>query len=119
MQNHFLLDENKEIRTTDPVYSARVLDMGAMHLLDAYFSIENGLNQNVSCQLQGKCKEGEVWRNIGSAVVVPAAVGGVPGVPAAAFYTAEMWDTIRVKYTAAGLPTSGTLLCSVVGHING
>jgi hypothetical protein len=119
MINHFVLDLNHEIRGTDPEYSQQVLPMGEMHLLDAYFSIENDHNEAVACQLQGKCKEGKVWRNIGNAVTVAASANGVPGVPASAMYTSEMWDVVRLEYTAADVPVSGSLLCSVVGHING
>lgn len=65
-------------------------------------SFENDLDQNVTLQLQGKADEGSTWINVGAAAV--AAAGGTQTLDVTA-----PWSLLRVQYTAAGIPTTGTI----------
>jgi hypothetical protein len=64
--------------------------------------VENGLDQNVTVQVQGKPDGGATWQNEGSSVVANATdVNKVA--------TTTPWSELRVQLTAAGIPTSGTV----------
>lgn len=62
--------------------------------------VENGLDQNVSVQLQGRARGGTTWQNVGIAETVTAGSAGNISI-------SEPWPELRIYCTPAGLPTSG------------
>lgn len=117
MQNHFVLDENRSLRTTGPEECNRTIPKGEMHLLETAITVENSHDQAVICQVQGKDRFGKVWQDIGVSVSVPAISGAVPGIQT--FKVTDPWDVLKVVYTSLVAPSSGSLLCVATAHING
>lgn len=63
--------------------------------------IENGLDQNVSVQLQGRARGGTTWQDVETAVIVLAGGG------AGSIAVTAPWSEVRISCTPAGVPTTG------------
>ena len=87
-------------RTGVAFYSGRV-DFAYIGSLLGLVIIENGLDQNVSVQLQGRARGGDTWQSVGTAETVSAASAGNISL-------SEPWPELRIACTPAGVPTSGT-----------
>ena len=66
------------------------------------FYINNGLNQNVSCQLQASGDGGSSFDDIGSPVVVNTVEKGW-------IINSEAYPILRIEVKASASPTSGTI----------
>lgn len=66
------------------------------------FYINNGLNQNASCQLQASGDGGSNFDDIGSPVVVNAGEKGW-------IINSEAYPILRIEVIASVAPTSGTI----------
>ena len=117
MKNHFVLDRLRTLRTVGPAYSLDTLPKGEMHLHEVAFTLENSHDQPVVVQVQGKDRFGVVWQDIGLAQTVSAIAGVVPGVLSLKVF--DPWDVLRLEYTSAVAPLTGSILATAVGHING
>jgi len=62
--------------------------------------IENGLDQTVSVQLQGRAHGGQTWQNVESAASVTAGSAGNIEI-------AVPWPELRISCTPGGAPSSG------------
>lgn len=68
----------------------------------AVFTFENGLDQTVTFQVQGRAWDGTTWQDVGSGVAVTAGSAGTASVTAP-------WGMLQVTMTAGGVPTTGTV----------
>jgi|WetSurMetagenome_2_1015567.scaffolds.fasta_scaffold469491_3 hypothetical protein len=105
-----------EPRSTDPVYCT-VLPASTKNLNSFTFVIENGLDKNVACQLQGKAKDGATWIDIGSPATVNSPSGSIP--TGGTLSLAANWGLLRVKLTPADIPTAGAVNVYVEAGFSG
>jgi len=66
--------------------------------------VENGLDQNVSIQIQGQAwgPNASIWQDVGTALVVNAGLAGNTEI-------SVPWPVLQFEVTPAGIPTSGVL----------
>lgn len=99
--NEIRLVNSLAIRDTDAANSGAA-PFGMQGFSSGLVVVENGLDQNVTVQVQGKPDGGSTWQNEGASVVANASnVNKVA--------TTTPWSELRVQLTAAGVPTSGTV----------
>lgn len=91
------------VRTSD-VFVVGAHKFAAVGASAGLLIVENGLDQNVSIQIQGQAwgPEASIWQDVGSALVVNAGLAGNTGITA-------IWPVLRFQVTPAGVPTSGEL----------
>lgn len=95
------LFQAEEIRTA-AVQSSPAAPFAAQGYGNGIVSIENGLDQNVTAQLQGKSDWASTWQDLGASVTVTAS--GVNKI-----VISEAWGELRLRLTAAGIPTTGDI----------
>jgi len=83
-----------------------VIPLGAEDFSSALISIDNDLDQSVDVIVQGSNANEGSWHTVITATTVVA--GGNDHVN-----LGETWNSIRITYQAAGIPTTGTLRCGV------
>ena len=86
---------------TAVAFASGLTDFAYNGSLTGLVIIENGLDQNVTVQLQGRARGGTTWQNVGSFSAVAAGSAGNIAVT-------TPWPEIRINCTPAGLCTSGT-----------
>ena len=76
-------------------------DFSYVGALTGLVIVENGLDQNVSVQVQGRARGGSTWQNVETAEAIATLAAGNIAIT-------EPWPEIRISVTPAGAPTDGT-----------
>ena len=93
----------EEVRNTDPVYTL-IADVRSWTMLSWY--VDNGLDQNVSCQIQYSENKSD-WHDHGDTATTVNTV--TKGKVAPSDITTVLYKYLRLKITAASNPSSGDL----------
>ena len=105
MRNIFMIYEKEMIRAlahrTGLAFNSGETNFAYTGALTGLAIIENGLDQNVSVQLQGRARGGSTWQAVGAASVVAAGAAGSIAITAP-------WPEVRIACTPAGVCTAGT-----------
>jgi hypothetical protein len=92
---------NALAHTGAAAFNSGPVNFGYAGLLSGVVMIENGLDQNVTVQLQARPREGATWQNVETSSVVAA--GGTGNIA-----TTTPWPEVRITCTPAGAVASGT-----------